>query len=85
MTTQALDLDLSMLWKDRISSDPRICSGKPCIKGTRIPVHIILDLLAAGETYAGIRKAYPDIAEEDIQACIGYAATLAEEEAGVTV
>ncbi len=84
MTTQALDLDLSMLWQDRITSDPRICSGKPCIKGTRIPVHIILDLLAAGETIAGIKKAYPDIAEEDIQACIGYAAMLAEEEAGVT-
>ncbi len=85
MTTQALDIDLSMLWQDRISSDARICSGKPCIKGTRIPVDIVRDLLAAGETYAGIRKAYPDIAEEDIQACIGYAATLAEEEAGVTV
>jgi uncharacterized protein (DUF433 family) len=36
---------------DRITSDPRICSGKPCIKGTRIPPHFILDLLAAGESY----------------------------------
>lgn len=74
-----------MQWQTRIISDPRICSGKPCIKGTRIPAHIVLDLLAAGETYAGIRKAYPDITDEDIQACIGYAAMLAEEEAGVTV
>ena len=49
----------------------------------RAPVRIILDLLAAGETYAGVRKAYPDIADEDIQACIGYAAMLAEEEVGV--
>jgi uncharacterized protein (DUF433 family) len=71
-------------WQARIVSDPRICSGKPCLKGTRIPAHIILDLLAAGEDYAGIRKAYPDVADEDIQACIGYAAMLAEEEAGVT-
>ncbi|MEO0108910.1 MAG: DUF433 domain-containing protein [candidate division WOR-3 bacterium] len=74
-----------MPWEARIVSDPLICSGKPCLKGTRIPVHIILDLLAAGETYAGIKKAYPDITEEDIQACIGYAAMLAEEEAGITV
>jgi len=74
-----------MLWQDRISSDARICSGKPYIRGTRIPVHIILDLLATGETYDGIRRAYPDLTDSDIQACIGYAATLAEEEAGVTV
>jgi uncharacterized protein (DUF433 family) len=37
--------------KGRITSDPKVCSGKPCIKGTRIPVHLILDLLAAGEDY----------------------------------
>ena len=69
---------------NRIISDPRICSGKPCIKGTRIPVHLILELLAAGENYEGIIKAYPNINDEDIKACIGYAAFLAEEEAGVT-
>jgi len=70
-------------YKDRIVSDPRICSGKPHIKGTRIPVHLILDLLAAGESYEGIMKAYPNISEEDIRACIGYAASLADEEAGI--
>lgn len=67
----------------RITSDPGVCSGKPCLKGTRIPVHIILDLLAAGETGDGIRKAYPDVTDDDIRACISYAAALAEEEAGV--
>jgi len=67
----------------RITSDPKVCSGKPCLKGTRIPVHIILDLLAAGETYDGIRKAYPSVTDDDIRACISYAAALAEEEAGV--
>ncbi len=66
-----------------ISSDPNVCSGKPCIKGTRIPVFIIVDLLAAGETYEGIKKAYPNIGDEDIKACISYAAFLTEEEAGV--
>jgi len=68
---------------ERIVSDPKICSGKPCIKGTRIPVHIILDLLAAGENFDGIKKAYPNIIEEDIRACLSYASLLADEEAGV--
>jgi len=70
---------------ERIVSDAKICSGKPCIKGTRIPVHIILDLLAAGEDYAGIKKAYPNITDEDIRACLYYASILADEEAGVAV
>jgi len=70
-------------WETRITGDPKVCSGKPCLKGTRIPVHIILDLLAAGETNDGIRKAYPDVTDDDIRACISYAAALAGEEAGV--
>lgn len=69
---------------ERIVSDPKICSGKPCIKGTRIPVHIILDLLAAGESFEGIKKAYPNITDEDIKACLSYASILADEEAGIT-
>lgn len=71
--------------KRKIISDPKVCSGKPCIKGTRIPVHLILDLLAAGESYEGIKRAYPNIDEEDIKACISYAAFLTEEEAGVVL
>jgi uncharacterized protein (DUF433 family) len=69
---------------ERIICDAKICSGKPCIKGTRIPVHIILDLLAAGESFEGIKKAYPNITDEDIRACLLYASILADEEAGVT-
>ncbi len=69
---------------ERIISDPKICSGKPCIKGTRIPVHIILDLLASGESFEGIKRAYPNITDEDIRACLSYAAMLADEEAGIT-
>jgi uncharacterized protein (DUF433 family) len=69
---------------DKISCDPKICSGKPCIKGTRIPVHIILDLLAAGESFKGVKKAYPNITDEDIRACLNYASMLADEEAGVS-
>lgn len=55
---------------ERIISDPNICSGKPCIKGTRIPVHIVLDLLAAGENFEGVKRAYPNISDEDIRACL---------------
>ncbi len=72
-------------FEKKITSNPNICSGKPCIKGTRIPIHIILDLLAAGETYDGILKAYPNITLDDIKACISYAAYLAEEESGIIV
>jgi len=68
---------------ERIVCDPKIASGKPCIKGTRIPVHIILDLLAAGEGFEGIKRAYPNITDEDIRACLSYASVLADEEAGV--
>ena len=69
---------------ERITSDPKICSGKPCIKGTRIPVHIILDLLASGEDYDGIKRAYPNLTDDDIRACLSYASILADEEAGIT-
>jgi len=62
----------------RIISDPAICDGKPCIQGTRIPVHIILGLLAAGETKDNIIKAYPHINGEDIMACLKYASFLAD-------
>lgn len=70
-------------FKGKIVSDPMVCSGKPCVKGTRIPVHLVLDLLAAGESYAGIIKAYPNLTDDDIKVCISYAALLTEEEAGV--
>ena len=70
---------------DRIICDPKICSGKPCIKGTRIPAHIILDLLAAGESNQKIKIAYPNITDQDIRACLHYASILADEEAGVAL
>ena len=69
---------------ERITSDSKVCSGKPCIKETRIPVHIILDFLAVGESYEGIKRAYPNLNDEDIRACLSYAAVLADDEAGIT-
>ena len=63
----------------RIASDPNICSGKPCIKGHRIWVSLILDLLAAGETMEEVIQAYPSISRDDILACIAYGAEIARD------
>ena len=65
----------------RISSDPDICHGKPCIKGTRIPVYLIVSLVAEGETVETIIQDYPSLTPEDIKAAIHYAARLCEYEA----
>jgi uncharacterized protein (DUF433 family) len=63
----------------RIWIDPQRCSGKPCIRGHRIWVSLILDLLASGSTVAEIIESYPGITETDIQACIAYGAEMARE------
>lgn len=64
---------------DRISIDPNVCFGKPCIKGTRIWVSLILDFLASGETEAQILEGYPQLETDDIRAAIAYAAEIARE------
>jgi uncharacterized protein (DUF433 family) len=64
---------------DRISIDPQVCFGKPCIKGTRIWVSLILDFLASGETEAEILAAYPQLQPADIRAALAYAAEIARE------
>ena len=58
----------------RISIDPEIMLGKPCIKGTRIPIYLILRKLSAGMDEAEIREAYPRLHDGDIQAALAYAA-----------
>jgi uncharacterized protein (DUF433 family) len=67
-------------WQERISSDPNICHGKPCIKGTRILTSVVLDNLAEGLTSQEIVQEYPPLTLEDIQAVLAYAATLMREE-----
>lgn len=67
-------------WRERIHSDPEICHGKPCVRGTRIMVSVILDNLAEGLTPQEIVDDYPPLTLEDIQAALSYAATLAREE-----
>ena len=66
-------------WKKRISIDPNVCHGKPCIKGTRIWVSLIVDNLAAGSREEEILEAYPSLSREDIRAALAYAAEMARE------
>ncbi|MEX0794404.1 MAG: DUF433 domain-containing protein [Pirellulaceae bacterium] len=58
----------------RITIDPAICHGKPCVRGLRYPVSMILELLASGMTRDEILADYPDLEDEDISACLRYAA-----------
>jgi uncharacterized protein (DUF433 family) len=64
----------------RITIDPDICTGKPCIRGLRFPVARLLGLLASGETREAILKAYPYLEAGDIDEALRYAAFLAEDE-----
>lgn len=64
-------------WKDRVTSDPRVCGGVPCIAGTRVFVSVILDNLAAGVPVDEILVSYPSLEPEDVRAALGYAAELA--------
>jgi uncharacterized protein (DUF433 family) len=65
---------------ERITIDPAVCTGKPCIRGLRFPVARLLGLLAAGETRETILAAYPYLEPEDIDEALRYAAYLAEDE-----
>jgi uncharacterized protein (DUF433 family) len=67
-------------WVDRITVDASICHGKPCVKGTRIMVAVILDNLAEGLTPEEVAAEYPPLTVDDVRAAIAYAATLAREE-----
>ena len=65
-------------WKDYIVSSPDVIRGKPRIKGTRIPVSLILGYLAAGDNVEKIIQEYPDLDKEQIAACLDYARDLAD-------
>ena len=69
-----------MMTFQRITVDPEICGGKPCIRGLRFPVSRLLGLLAAGETPESILRSYPYLQQEDIQEALYYAAFLADEQ-----
>ena len=63
----------------RISIDPSVCFGKPCIRGHRIWVSLILDFLASGMTVDEVLAEYPQLNREDIQACLAYASEMTRE------
>jgi len=65
---------------ERISVDPGVCAGKPCIRGTRILVRNILGMMAGGYTVERILEAYPELTREDVEAALAYASRVVDEE-----
>jgi uncharacterized protein (DUF433 family) len=65
--------------QDRLEADPAICGGQVCIKGTRIPVSLILEALAGGDTIEDLLRGYPTLTREDVAAALSYGARLAHE------
>ena len=76
----AFGIKKGIIMYDRISIDPKICHGQACIKGTRIPVHQIVRMLANGDKIEDLIKEYPSLKRDDILACLDYVASLAEEQ-----
>lgn len=68
-----------MDWRERISTDPGICHGQACIRGTRVPVSVVLDNLAAGNAPEDIAASYPPLSVDDVRAAVAYGAELARE------
>ena len=66
-------------WRDRITTDPGVCHGQACIRGTRIPVSVVLDNLASGLTAEEIVDSYPPLEKADVLAAVGYAAEISRE------
>ena len=67
-----------MNWQDRIGANPNVCHGKPCVKGTRVMVSVVLANVAAGEPFEDIMRSY-HIEREDIQASLYFAAHLSQD------
>jgi uncharacterized protein (DUF433 family) len=63
---------------DRIEINPEVCSGKPVVRGTRIPVHTVLGFLAAGDSLEEVLKGYPRLTREDVLACLEYASKITD-------
>lgn len=67
-------------WENYIEVNPEIMYGKPVIKGTRIPVELILEKMSNGQNFQEINKDYPDMKEDDLYACLAYATSLLRNE-----
>jgi uncharacterized protein (DUF433 family) len=66
---------------DRIELDPRVCNGSPVIRGTRIPVEVIMDHLAAGESVEAVLRGFPELAPEDLRAALVFASRQSDKRA----
>lgn len=69
-----------MGWEERVTIDPRVLTGKPVIKGTRLAVEFVVNLLAQGWTEAQILENYPGVTRDDIRACLQYASEVLKAE-----
>jgi uncharacterized protein (DUF433 family) len=65
-----------MAWQERIVLDPQILAGKPTIKGTRLSVQFVVDLLAQGWSEKDVLENYPDLTTDDVRACLQYASAI---------
>ena len=70
---------------ERIAVDPNALAGKPVIKGTRIPIYLIIELIASGMTIKDVLKEYPELKEDDVKAALLYASKLLEKEITVAL
>lgn len=70
---------MTQSWK-WIVSNPKVCGGEPCIKGTRVPIHLVLDSIAAGDSFDDILKAYPQLSRGAIQEAVEYASLAVQQE-----
>ena len=66
--------------EQRIVSNPAVCGGQPCFRGSRVPIHVVLEFLGAGDSVDEVLREYPQLGRDDILAAIAYAARLAREE-----
>lgn len=73
-------MTMHMNWRERITTDPAVLVGKPVVKGTRISVELVLDLLAAGYSTEQVIAQYDHIQVEDVHACLAYAAEIVSSE-----
>ena len=69
-----------MNWQDRITSDPEVLTGKPVVRGTRLAVEFLLDLLAQGWSEEDLMRNYPGLSQDDLRACLAYASDLVRSE-----
>lgn len=64
---------------DRISINPNVCHGQPCVRGTRVMVWLVVQYLANGDGVEEVLEAYPSLQREDVQACLAFAAEMTRE------